>query len=113
MGGGRSVRVALLSASPLGRLPLEVGDLLEVLVDAGEPEVGDLVEVPELSEDLDADLLGADLRSLPAEPLLDPVDELLHLEVGDRAVLGGLEDAGRDLLPPERVARAVPLADDQ
>src|SRR5919109_2537265 len=121
MGGGWSVRVALLPGSPLDRLPLqqraqlpfEVGDLLEVLVDAGEPEIGDLVDVPELPEDLDADLLRGDLRPLPTEPLLDPVDELLHLEVRDRPVLGGLEDAGRHLLPPERVARAVPLADDE
>ena len=57
------------------------------------------------------DLLGGDLRAFPAQPLLDPIHELLHLELRDRPVLGGLQDPRRDLLPPERVPRVVPLAD--
>src|SRR5215203_2396072 len=54
------------------QLALEVGWVLEVLVDAGEPHVGDRVELAEGVEELDADLLALDL-ALAAGPdrLLD------------------------------------------
>src|SRR5690606_38326053 len=40
-----------------GYLGLEVGQALEVAVDAGEPEVGDLVEFAQRAKDGQADLL--------------------------------------------------------
>src|SRR5215207_7853352 len=54
------------------QLALEVGWVLEVLVDAGKAHVGDRVELPEGVEELDADLLALDLALAPgADRLFD------------------------------------------
>src|SRR5437879_5802456 len=63
-------RGSLLQEHP--ELPLEVGDLLEVLVDAGVPDVRDLVELLQLREDLEPDLLAGDLGPLAAQAGLHP-----------------------------------------
>src|SRR4051812_48574527 len=55
-----------LGGSGLGeqpRLPFEVTDVTEALVDAREPDVGDLVELAQPLEHGDADLLARDLRA--------------------------------------------------
>jgi hypothetical protein len=61
-GGG-----GLAEGTEVLQLALEVGWVLEVLVDAGEPHVGDRVELAEGVEELDADLLALDL-ALAAGP---------------------------------------------
>ena len=62
LGGG-----GLAEGAEVLQLALEVGWVLEVLVDAGEPHVGDRVELAEGVEELDADLLALDL-ALAAGP---------------------------------------------
>src|SRR5438477_11736635 len=69
------------------QLPFEVRDLLEVLVDAGEPEVRHVVELPEGAERLQAHLLAGHERAAPAQLLLHARGELLHLLLGHRPVL--------------------------
>src|SRR5438874_7522369 len=59
-------RLALLQQQP--ELALEVRDLLEVLVDAGEAHVGHLVELLELREHLEPDVLARDVGALAAQP---------------------------------------------
>src|SRR5918992_3018529 len=58
-------RNAFLQEQP--QLPLEVGQLLEVLVHAGEPHVGDLVELRQLRQHLQADVLASDLGPLATD----------------------------------------------
>src|SRR5207244_12001980 len=57
-------RLALLQQQ--AELALEVRDLLEILVDAGEPHVGHLVELLELGQDLEPDVLARDVGALAA-----------------------------------------------
>src|SRR5688572_8544130 len=64
-------------------LALEVGEVLEALVDADEAEVGDLVEVAEAVEDGAADLFGRDVRAFETEALLDLDAERLEGLVAD------------------------------
>src|SRR4051794_36066489 len=78
-----------------GDLGLEVGERLEAAVDAGEAEVGDLVEVLERAEDGEADLVRRDLR-LVADGLLDPLGELREGVLVDGAPLAGLADPVHD-----------------
>src|SRR5205814_2526703 len=81
------------------------------LVDAGEAEVGDLVELAEALEHGDADLLAADLAPPGPDGLLELGAQLLHLLDGDGAVLRGRLHARDDLVPPERLPRAGALHD--
>src|SRR5687768_592331 len=79
-------------------LAFEVPQLLEVLVDAGEPHVGHVVELLQALEHLEADLPGRDLGPLARQALLDPFREAFHLLLGDRPVREGLVDPGHHLL---------------
>ena len=67
-----------MAGSEGGDLRLEVGQGLEGAVDAGEAQVGDLVELPQGLEDRQADLVGLDLGgAVGADGLLDPLGEQL------------------------------------
>ena len=91
-------------------LGLEVGQALEGAVDAGEPQVGDLVELAEGLEDGQADLVGGDLGgAVGADGLLDPLGEQLQVVLGDGPALAGLADAADDLGPAERLGAAAAL----
>src|SRR5262245_17502577 len=88
---GRSADSARLGGGRLGEgdhLATEVVDVLEALVDAGEAQVGDMVELFEPAQDGEADRLGAELGTLEPQLLLDVGGQLLELRVGDRTVLG-------------------------
>jgi hypothetical protein len=96
------------------QLPLEVGRVLEVLVDTGEAHVGDGVQVAQGVQQLDADLLALDL-ALPAAPhgLFDVTGDLYDVGPGDRPVLAGLLEAGDQLAQVELLLGAVPLEHQQ
>src|SRR5436190_6150521 len=85
------------------RFPLEVADLGEALVDAGEPQVGDLVELTQPLQHRLTDLLGAGLAAARSDRFLELGRQLLHLLDGDRPVLGRRLHAGHDLGPIERL----------
>src|SRR5690349_7517029 len=112
-GGALVVRLGaggLALGAQQGDRGLEVLERLERLVDAGEPQVGDLVELAQRSEDRQAHLVGLDLGlPLLADALLDPLGEDRQVVLGDRAALTGLADTGEDLATAERLARAGAL----
>ena len=96
-GGLLAGRVAL--GAQQGDGGLEVLEVVEGLVDGGEPEVGDLVELPERLEHSQADLVRLDLGApLRADALLDALGEDREVVLGDRAALAGLADADENLL---------------
>src|SRR4029453_19030608 len=67
-GGGVGARLrggGLAEGAEVLELALEVGGVLEVLVDAGEAHVGDRVELAEGVEELDADLPALPLALAP------------------------------------------------
>src|SRR5688572_28636490 len=110
--GGRAVMSSASGALGLGRLgeearfPLEVARVLEALVDAGEAEVGNLVQGAQPLEDGDADLLAGELGALQPKGLLDLGRQRLELVGRDRPVLGGRPEPGHDFPPLE--GRPVP-----
>src|SRR5438034_9815232 len=73
-----SPRGLLLPEHP-PELTLEVGCALEVLVYAGVPQVGHLIQAPERDEHFGADLLGRHRRPLPTDPALDAFEHPLDL----------------------------------
>ena len=107
-GSSPARRVAL--GAQEGDLGLEVVGGLEGPVDAGEPQVGDLVELAQRAEDGQADLVGGDLgAALAAQRVLDLLAEAGQVVLGDRPALAGLADAGDRLLAAERLGRAGAL----
>src|SRR5207248_8646882 len=107
--------IAGLVPSPLSRtgeqarLPLEVADVAEPLVDAGEPHVRDPVELTEPLEDGDADLLAGRLPAPRPDGLFQLGAQLLHLLDSHRPVLGRGLHPGDELGPQERLAVSRPL----
>src|SRR5439155_25841180 len=98
--GGRGLRRSLVERVDLALERLEV---LEALVDAGKPDVGDVVEAPELRHRELADLLRRDLgHALGAELGLDLVGSLLGGAVRHGPARQGLAKAADELV-------AVPL----
>src|SRR5882724_3379349 len=83
-------------ARPLGRrrllqqadLPLEVGEVLEALVDRGEAQVGHGVEGPQLVEHGLADRLAPDLGPFLPDLLLHRRGQRGDVILADRAILG-------------------------
>ena len=109
---GRCIAVLrAASATMVGaQLPiadLEVLERIERLVDAGEPQVGDLVEFAQRAEDRQADLVRVDLRR-PGLPhgLFDLLREHGEIRLGHRAALARLAHARHDLLATERLDHA-------
>src|SRR5438552_1413094 len=102
IGSSRSAR-PMLRQLPLlqqdAELAFEVRDRLEVLVDARESHVGNLVDLRETLEDLETDLLRSDLGTLAPQPFLDAIDDPLHLRLADGPVRGGLQDPRGHLVP--------------
>ena len=92
---------------------MDVGRGIEVLVDAGEAQVGDLVERAQPVEDGEADLGAAHLRTLEPHRIFDRDRDLLDLRRLDAAPLRGRRDAGDDLAPIEGFMPPVGLDDDQ
>ena len=91
---------------------LEVLERVEGLVDAREPQVGDLVEFAQRPQDREPDLVRVDLgRPGLAHRLLDRLGQHGEVGIGDRAALTGLADAGHDLLAAERLDDAGALDD--
>src|SRR6478735_6357902 len=105
-------RVTLGAQEGDGRL--EVLETVEGLVDGGETQVGDLVELAQRLEDGQADLVRVDLgAALAADGLLDALGEQRQVVLGDRAALTGLADADEDLGAAERLGGAGALHDRQ
>src|SRR6185503_19561624 len=117
---GRSPAVLAEAAAGVGvalgvervDLALQRLEVVEALVDAGEPDVGDLVELAELLHRERADARRRDLgRALRAELSLDLVGGLLGGVVGDRPAGQRLAESRRELLAIELLAGAVALDD--
>src|SRR6478672_3590283 len=103
-------RVTLGAQEGDGRL--EVVEGVEGLVDGGEAQVRDLVELAQRLEDGQADLVRVDLCApLAADGLLDALGEEGEVVLGDRAALTGLADTDEHLGPAERLGGAGALDD--
>src|SRR6266508_4916890 len=94
-------------------LAMEVSSGIEVLIHAGEPEVGHLVDNAEQVEHDDADLGACGFRTAESHGVLDRVGDLLDPLGGDAAALGGGEQAVDDLGLVEWLDGAVRLHDGQ
>src|SRR4051794_33424447 len=104
-GGLKAHRVTL--GPQQGDGGLEVLERVEGLVDAGEAEVGDLVELAERLEDGQADLVRLDLGAAgQADGLLDALREQGELVLGNGPALAGLAHADEDLAAAERFTGA-------
>src|SRR5438105_716286 len=101
LGGGRLLQET--------HLPLEVGEVLEALVDGGETQIGDRVEGAQVVENGAADHLAADLGALLPDLVLHRRRQGGDVLLADRTVLGRPADAVGDLGPVERfpVPRAL------
>src|SRR5512135_2941909 len=107
IGGSR-----LLFLHEVLELLVELGHVLELAVDGGEPHVGDLVELAEPVHDQLTDLGDTDLLVGPLlEEGLDLLDDLLELADLDGPLLAGLHHAPEELLAVEGLAGAVLLDD--
>src|SRR5690606_34294347 len=85
-----------------------------LIVDAGEADVGDLIDRLEAIGDGPADLDRGHLAPTAAEqPLLDRGDDLLDLLGGNGAFVAGPFEPADDLLPVKGHAGAVVLDDDE
>ena len=108
--GVGSTPLALALRTEHGDLGLEVVGGLERAVDAGEPQVGHLVELAQRAEDGQADLVGGHLGpALAAQRVLDLLAQAGQVVLGDRPALAGLADAADGLLAGERLAGAAAL----
>ena len=88
-------------------LAVEVGGGVEVLVDAGEAQVGDLVERAQPVEHGEADLGAGDLRALRGGRASSIASAICSIDAGvDRRPFVAARDAGDDLGPVERLACA-------
>src|SRR5215813_13059896 len=80
----------------------ELVDVLELAVDGGEADVGDLVELAEALHDDRPDAGGRDLALLGVvEHGLDLVDDPVELDRRDGPLLAGLRQAGAQLVAVE------------
>ena len=88
-------------------------DVLELAVDGGEADVGDLVHAAQLVHHLLADGLGRDLAFEGVlQVLLDLLADALELVERHRTLLAGADHTAQDLAPVEALAAAVLLDDD-
>src|SRR5258708_6630713 len=88
----RDLATALLGRSGLGQEPylaLKVIGALESLVDAGEAQVGDIVERRKTLEHGQPDLLGCGLGPRLPHGVLDRLSHGIELCLGHGPVLGG------------------------
>src|SRR5690554_3283697 len=91
---------------------LEVLEARKALVDRGEPQVGDLVELAQRTEDRQAHLVGVELGApARADVLLDALGEHREVVLRDGPPLARLAHPGDDLLAAERLDHARTLDD--
>src|SRR5439155_5530344 len=83
-----NLALPLLQEDP--QFAFEVGELLEVLVHAGEPDVGDVVQPAKLGQDLDPHFRAGHQGAAAPELVLDPGRQLFDLLGGHGAVLDRL-----------------------
>lgn len=88
---------------------MEVGRSVEVLVDAGEAQVGDFVDDAELIEDGQTDVGAGDSRTEQSHRVLDDGGDGLEPLVGHVAPLRCCAQPADELLAVERFAPAVRL----
>lgn len=90
----------------------EVADVFEFAIDAGEADIGHLIQFAQLLHDEVAQILAVDFGVEVGEDLvLDPRDNRFQLFVAHRPLPAGPEQAVLDLFSPERFALA-PFLDD-
>src|SRR4051794_23136673 len=95
-------------------LALQGFEIVEALVDAREPDVGDVVELAQLRHRQGADVRRRDLRGALGTQLgLDLVGRALGGIVRNRSARQRLAEAGGELFAVELLASAVTLDDDQ
>src|ERR1035437_10047362 len=95
-------------------LALQVGQVLERLVDAGEADIGDLVEPTQALHCQRADPLRGHLGDTGRAQLdLDRIGGLLGRLIGDGPPREGLAQAAGQLVPVELLATTVALDHDQ
>src|SRR5688572_17202112 len=109
----RSAALGLGGLLQLAHRALEVLDVLEALVDGGEPQVGDVVEQPQPLEHGQAEALARGLGALTTDLLLHLGGQRRDRALLDRAVGDGALDAGGELVAVERLALPRPLHDHQ
>src|SRR6185437_1808966 len=91
-------------------LGLEVLDARERAIDAGEAQVGHLVQFAQRTEDRESHLVARDLGAAGGpDRVLDPLGEQREVVVADRPALAGATDAGDDLVPAERFGDTAAL----
>src|SRR3954447_65844 len=101
-----------MPAPELVDLLLEVLERVEGAVDAGEAQVGDLVELAERAQDGQAHLVAGHLRGAGRpDRVLNLLGQLLQLVLVHGAPLAGAPHAGDDLGPVERLAHPAALDD--
>jgi hypothetical protein len=95
-------------------LVFEVGERLEATVNRGEPQVRDLIQVPERAEDGKANLVG---RNLTAPPAPDRVFHLLReqrkLIFADWPALARAPNTADDLVPVKGLGDTTSLGNSQ
>src|SRR5215469_654262 len=95
-------------------LVLEVGERLEAPVHRGEPQVCDLIEVPERAEDGKANLMRGNLAAAPApDRVLYLLREQRQLIFADGPALACAPNTADDLVPVERLGDAASLGNGQ
>ena len=111
-----TVGVALQVAA--SHQPVDFGpdftQIAEIEVDAGEPDVGHLIDVGQLVQHEIADHFAGDFCAAQAlNSILDELDDTLHALTADGPFDRGDTDAGEQLLGVERFAVAVPFGNEQ
>ena len=95
-------------------LALEVSEVLEALIDTGEPDIGHLVKTLESLEYGYAEILSRHDRIAPASQVIfDRLGNTRNLSIIDRSVLAGRTDPSRHLEVVEWLSHSGPLLHDK
>ena len=118
-GKGQPHEVFFFHVSPFFKSRLlqlfhELGNILELAVNGGEPHVGDLVEPLQLIHHHPSYLRARDLFLSPLrQAVLDPRHRFLEIGNPDRPLFAGLSQARQDFPPVEGLSPAVFLDDER
>lgn len=105
--GRPAVGLARVIRSQCSDLGLEVREAGEVAVDAGEPQIGDLIEIAQRGQNRQTDFTTRYLSSPGSpEPLFDLLCEPGEGVFADAATLTRSPHTGDDLVTAERFGRA-------